>query len=415
MRNNYKKLLIILFIFNFILIFPFGLETSNDILSSQNYIKTKKHLYSLPTTSEEIEKELNENVENQLKDIDFSKIDKIIENLDDTQKEIFNSNNFLSLVKKFINGENALSINNFFDIFLLNISSSIKNLLPYLSLILVIGLVFCLIQHFSVDKNISVKSVAYIACFCLVAVITLKIVMELLTKTTKTINIISSQMEIIFPILLTLTTVIGGVTTASSFQPILSTLTVFITKLFTTFLLPLVVFTFVFNIVGNITENIKLNKFSKFFSSIFNWTIGITFTIFIAFLALNGLTVSNLDGISLKTAKYAIKNYVPILGSYLSDGVAIIISSSIIIKNSIGVAGLVLIISTIISPILNILITMLAFKLLSAFFEVLGEQKISNFMFNFSKSLTMLNICLIASGVMYIISTSLLLMCSNIF
>jgi len=125
--------------------------------------------------------------------------------------------------------------------------------------------------------------------------------------------------------------------------------------------------------------------------------------------------VSSIDGISIKTAKYALKSYIPILGSYLSDGVGLILTSSSLIKNSVGVTGLILLFSTIISPIINIIIVMLLFKLVAALVEPLCDDKISSFLYSVSKSLNLLNVSLIAIGFMYLVSTSILLLVSNIF
>ena len=90
------------------------------------------------------------------------------------------------------------------------------------------------------------------------------------------------------------------------------------------------------NVVGKLSSNVKLEKFSKFFSSLFKSIIGVVFTIFIAFLTIHGLTSTSIDKLSIKTAKYALKSYIPILGSYLSAGVGFILLSTSIIKNAVG-------------------------------------------------------------------------------
>ena len=139
------------------------------------------------------------------------------------------------------------------------------------------------------------------------------------------------------------------------------------------------------------------------------------FTIFIAFLTMQGLTVSSIDSISLKTAKFAIKSYIPILGSYLSDGVSVILAGSVLIKNAVGVSGLLLLFSVVFSPLIKIIIVLLLLKLTSAILEPLGDSKVSNFLFSISKSLNMLVVCLLATSFMYLISVSLLMSCSNVF
>ena len=73
-----------------------------------------------------------------------------------------------------------------------------------------------------------------------------------------------------------------------------------------------------------------------------------------------------------------------------------------------------MIITTIISPILEILICSLLLKLVSAIMEPMGSTKISNFLSSTSKSITMLSTCLIAIGFMYLISVGLIMTTSNV-
>ena len=172
---------------------------------------------------------------------------------------------------------------------------------------------------------------------------------------------------------------------------------------------------FVFNIVGNISPNVKLDKFTKFFNSLFKWVVGSVFTLFVSFLAIQGITVISSDNISIKTAKFALKSYVPILGGYLSDGVSLIMASSILVKNGIGVTGLILLFSTILSPVLKIAIFVLGLKLMAGILEPLSEKRISEFIFGVSKSLSMLIVCILGMGFMYLISVGLIMCSANIF
>ncbi|MBR4003713.1 MAG: stage III sporulation protein AE [Clostridia bacterium] len=362
----------------------------------------------------EAEGELKENIENQLNDINFDKLNNLVDNLSNQGKDLIEKNDFLSLVKNFIYGDNGNLLQNIFPVFINSFFEDILFFLPYFSLIIAISLIYSMISHFSSDKNKSVSNLINIVCFVAIASVVLKLLLDLIDGVSSVITNIESQTEVIFPVLLTLINALGGVVTATSFQPLLAVLSVGITKLFTLILLPIFISSIIFGIVGNISKNIKLEKFSKFFTSLFGWIIGIVFTIFIAFLTIQGLTVSSIDSISLKTAKYAIKSYIPILGSYLSDGVGLILASSILIKNAIGATGLILIFATILFPIIKIIILILLFKLVSAILESISDEKVSNFLFNISKSLNMLSVCLLAVGFMFLISISLLMGCSNI-
>ena len=399
-----------LIIFLFLILFLISFNNSNFL---EKNIKIEKTLYF---TAEEVEEELDENINNQLNDIDFSKLESLVNNLDDSTKQLFSNNSFLALVKKFINGDNNDLYSNFLTFAINIIFENVINIIPYFAIIIIVSVLYSLIGQFSGNNNNkSTSNIIHIVCFSSVVVIVLKLITSIMTESSSIITVLEGQMEAIFPIVLTLINAIGGVVASATFQPILATLSVVITKVFTIVLIPIFVFSIVFNIVGNISKNVKMEKFSKFFQSLFVWIIGIVFTIFVAFLTIQGLTVTGIDSISLKTAKYAIKSYVPILGSYLSDGVSLILASSMLIKNAIGATGLIVLVSTIFLPIIKIIIIMLLLKLTSSIIETLGDEKISNFLFSAAKSLNMLIVSLLAVGFMYLISLSILMCCSNIF
>jgi len=365
------------------------------------------------STSNDIETELNDDIEKQLADIDFSEIDNILKGIDDGNGYL-KDYSFIGIVKKFIDGENSDLYSNFLAFVVNLLFGDIISYIPYFAICIAICVLYSLLSQFSSNKDKSVMGIVHLACFGSVAVIVFKIVIQVIMQVSNVILSLQGQMEIIFPILLTLISSIGGIVTTSSFQPILAILCSGISKLFSYILLPIIIFCLIFCVIGNLSKNIKLEKSAKFCSSLFNYIIGTVFTIFIAFLAIKGLTASSIDSISLKTAKYALKSYIPILGSYLSDGIGIILASSVLIKNAVGATGLILLIATVISPIIKVMIISLLLKLVSAILEPICDDKTSNFLFGTAKTLNMLNICLIAVGFMYLISVSILMCSSNV-
>lgn len=365
------------------------------------------------TNDSDVEQELSDNIDDQLKDIDFSGIENGFNKLSDKDKELLGENSFLKIVRKLINADDSNLYSNFLPYALSIIFEDLLALLPYFAVIVVIAILYSLVGQMSSDKNLN--SIIHLVCFSAIAGVVIKIVFGLMSSATGAINIVEGQMEAIFPIILTLITAVGGVVTASTFEPFLAILTSGITKLFSSLLVPIFIFSIVFGVVGNLSKNVKLEKFSKFFSSLFNSIVGIVFTIFMAFLALHGLTVSSVDTISMKTAKYAMKNYIPIVGSYLSDGVSLILASSVLIKNAIGVGGLLVLFLCLFSPIIQIIIVQLLLKLTSAILEPVCDKETPDFLFSISKSLNMLLVSLVAIGFMFLISVSILMCCSNIF
>ena len=132
-------------------------------------------------------------------------------------------------------------------------------------------------------------------------------------------------------------------------------------------------------------------------------------------MTIKGISAGSFDSVSIRTTKFALKTYVPLVGGYLSDGFNLIMASSVLIKNAVGTAGLLLIFVSIISPVLTILVFKWALHLVSAFIEPLLDDKISNFLFSVSKALNMLIASILCVALMYLISVGLLMTTGNVY
>ena len=372
------------------------------------------------TNSEEIEtdedysEELEEEINNQLEDLDFSSLEDILNSFTNGQINIFGGSSFIEKLQKLITDEfddnqNLWSsiISIFFD--------NLLGLLPIISLIIAISLIGSMLQGLKPNNNgKSISNVIHFVTYGIIVVLILSIVVKMVGLTTNTIQSIKSQMDAIFPILLTLLTAIGGTVSTSVYQPAMALLTGTIMNLFTYVLLPIFIFSIVFNVVSNLSNTVKLDKFTSFFNSSYKWLTGLIFTVFTAFLSVQGITAGSIDGISIRTAKFAIKSYVPILGSYLSDGMGIILASSNLIKNAVGATGLFLLLATIISPLIELILFMLILKFVAGIIEPLGNKQIANFISSLSKSMTLLIALIIGVGFIYFITLGLVMCSANI-
>ena len=130
---------------------------------------------------------------------------------------------------------------------------------------------------------------------------------------------------------------------------------------------------------------------------------------------MSGISAGSYDGVSIRATKYAIKSYVPFLGGYISDGFSLIMASGVLIKNAVGFSGLIVMFLTVISPIIKIVLCKLGLSLVSGIVESVADKRVTGFLSETSKSLSMLSSTIIAFTFAYLISTGLLMCTSNIF
>ena len=365
-------------------------------------------------SSTQIEEELDKTIIEELNQIDFSELNLVVKEFDAKKTNLFSISNIKKKVYEIISGSAVVDYSDFFAFIFSNLIEMIVKYLPMLSIIIGIGIITNLLNGLKGKFNEkSTGNLIQTVGFLTAVVLVIGIISSLTDSTGNTISSMVKQMNCLFPIMLTLMASVGANASVGAFQPIVAILSTYIADIFNYFIVPLFTLSFVFSILSNISDNVKLDKFSSFISGVFKWSIGLIFMLFFAIFSIQGITMGSFDGLSIRTTKYTIRSYVPVMGGYLSDGMDIILSSTILIKNSIGLVGVLLIISTILSPVIEIAICSLVFKLISAILQPLGSSKLSNFLSSTSKSITILSSSVIAIGFMYLLSMGLMMSVSN--
>ena len=363
----------------------------------------------------EIQSIIEDSVASQLDNLNFDKFEEILSNFGQEEKNIFDANSFVEKVKKVISGDFANNNNSLFSSVINLLFDGILSFLPTLCLVVALSVTFSLVSASKPNsKNKGLGDVIHFVCYGTIIVVLVTYSVNMITMTSNTIQSIKSQMDIAFPILLTVLTAIGGTASVGVYQPAVAVLGGTIINIFTNILMPIFIFRLVFSIISNISTNIKLSKFADFFSSLFKWIIGIVFTIFSAFLAVQGITAGSVDGISFRTAKYTIKNTIPIVGGYVSDGLNLIVASSVLIKNAIGLCGLLLLFATIFVPIIKLVVFMFGLKLASALLEPISDLRITNFMSMLANSVTLLIVLIVGCAFMYVLLCGMIMLSANL-
>ncbi len=406
-----KRALIILAIVAALLVSPI-LPQNSAFQTAQSAQMQTSVVYA--GEADELAKQLEDTTSDALDDLDVSELEKILDNTQQAAR-LFGGKSFLEKLASIINGDFANDSTSIWEALINLIFDNILSFLPIIATVIAVSILGGMIQNLKPNfSGKSIGSVVHFVTYGVVVILIFTVITRMITVTTGTIGSIKAQMDAVFPILLTMLSAVGGSVSVSVYQPAMALLASLIINIFTIFLMPLFLISVVLSLVSNLSNNVKLDKFISFINSLFKWVIGLVFTIFIGFASIQGITAGSIDGLSIKTAKFAIKSYVPIVGSYISDGFYIILASSSLIKNAVGACGLLLLVGTILAPIIQLVIFMLALKLMAGIIEPLGDGKIASFVSTLSKSMTMLISMIVAVSFMYVILTGLVMCSANI-
>ena len=187
----------------------------------------------------------------------------------------------------------------------------------------------------------------------------------------------------------------------------------FVIELVKNVILPFSVSSMIFVAVSSISRNIRLNKTASTIQSISTWLLGIVFMFFSAFTTVQGIGASTIDSVSFRAAKFAAKNYVPILGGYLAEGFDMVVASTTLVKNSFGIVCVLAIFLMIINPLSTILATNLSVQILTSVCEPIVDEKYVTMLSKLSKCLSFLGVLVIAVAFMFCILLFICISCCN--
>ncbi|MBU5482946.1 stage III sporulation protein AE [Clostridium sp. MSJ-11] len=306
-------------------------------------------------------------------------------------------------------GEGGFSVNKFIKAITTYMLRELIVSLKLMTTLIIISIVCALITNLEkAFSNEQLSNIAYFACYALLIVIMSRSFYVGVQLARETITRMSDFMLALVPVLIMLLVGIGGVAEAAVMDPVVIGAVNISARIFSNILIPLISATFVLQFVNNMTEEFKIEKLTKLLNQVALWGQGILMTIFIGIMTVRGISSKTLDQVVAKTAKYAVDNFVPIVGKCLSDAISTVAGYSLLLKNALSSVGLIVLILIVILPIIKIALTALLYKITAALIEPIAEKRLVNSITSAGDSLILITSCLICVSVMFFIMISII-------
>ena len=346
----------------------------------------------------------NNNYDNVINDVLSSIDEKSFENITEYLNEILGENlTFKELVIKFFNGEVTVNFNTILKILTIGINAFISEFTPLLCYVIFLG-ILCNISNIIMCKNndnTENNAVFYICYLTSVALIA-KLLYSIINYSLSAINNVSSLVEIIFPIMFSLSGLAGNFG-VQLFKPFTAVISLFTSSIVTNFFLPLTMIISATVIASNLSKNLSLSTLSKNLFSLFKWGIGLFTLIFTALVTTQGFVNAQFNGASVKVLKYATGSLVPIVGGFLSGGVDLLLSSVLLIKNSIGLIAVIYLIFFVGGKGISILLFSFIIKFSASLCEPIIEAKFLNCIIKITDVFNLLASLIFVCGYVFIL------------
>lgn len=391
-RKRRKKKRRIILLFLFFLFFIFGMSGI---------------AFAYAEDSGDGKEELNQNILDQIDKLDTEELQKYLDSLDG-----FSDKSVGERLFDYIKGE-QFDYGSFGQQILSVLFEDVKNMLPAFACVCAVALLCGILS--SIKSNFADQSSAdmmFLVAYAAALIPVLAVLTECFSRAGESIVSMQTQMQIVFPLLLTLMAASGGSVSAAIYQPAVAFLSTTIVSVVSSVVFPVTLTIIAFSMAGNLSKELKLNNFASFFKSINKWIIGVCVSVFGLFFTVQGLTSATYDGITRRAAKYAIGTGVPIVGGFLSGGFDLAVAGSVLIKNSLGSLSIFLMVSVLFEPLVMLIAANLFFRLTAAVTQPLGESRISDFLSETADNLNYCTAGLLFVAFLYFISI-VLIICSS--
>jgi len=285
-------------------------------------------------------------------------------------------------------------------------------LLGTLILLTVFSMVLQNIQN--AFEHPTVSKVAYAVVYMVLVILALNSFKIATSYTMTVINDMSHFLLALMPLILALMATSGSFTSVAFFHPLVMFLINASGWLTSVIVLPLLFLSTFLYIVSALSEHYKVTRLAKLLRSVGIGILAIFFAIFLGVISVQGAATAISDGLLARTAKFVTGNFVPVIGRMFTDAADTVLSASALVKNTVGIAGLVILVTIVLFPVLKVMALAFIYHLASAVLQPLGGGPIIECLAIIGRSMIYVFACLAIVALMFFLAITIIIASSNL-
>src|SRR5690625_224877 len=224
----------------------------------------------------------------------------------------------------------------------------------------------------------------------------------------------SSFMIALIPLVLGLMATFGNLITVAFFHPIIIFLINSSGLLVSKLILPLLLLSVLYFFVSTLKDNYRVTHLAQLFRTLSVGILGGFLTIFLGVMSVQGTASAIQDGVAMKTAKFITGNFIPVIGRTFTDATDTILSASLLLKNAVGIVGVIIIVFIALFQTLKIFAIALTYKVAAAILQPIGDGPVIESLNTISKYILYILGCLLVVTLMFFLAIVIITIASNV-
>ena len=263
-------------------------------------------------------------------------------------------------------------------------------------------------------ENTAVSRIAYLVVYLVLMTLALESFHQVIDYTLGAIDRMSSFMIGLLPLLLGIMASFTHLMSISFFHPIIVALVQSSGLLVKYLLIPLFSSSALLLIVGSLNETYKVDQLAELLRKTGLAVMGIFLTIFLGVISVQGTVTAVQDGVTMKTARFVTGNFVPVVGRLFTDATDTILGASLVLKNTLGLAGVVILLGIAIFPAMKVFAIAIIYKMAAALLQPLGDGPVIQAMDVVSRHIMYIFAALLMVSMMFFLVIVIMVAASNI-
>lgn len=254
------------------------------------------------------------------------------------------------------------------------------------------------------------KNVFDTVCALCIAAAVLTPVSQCMTTCCNTVRQSGSFSLMFLPVFTGLVTASGHPASATIYHGLMLTISQAIIQIASTTFIPMVSIYLAFCVVGSVSPGVNVSGLAKFSKKIVVWGLTLCVTIFVGILTVQGLISNAADSVTVKTAKFVVGSFVPVVGGAISDAVNTVVGCANLLKTATGAYAIIVFVLAFLPAVLECLFWMLAIDVSVAVADILAVPNMSGLLNSIKEAICILLALVLTSALALIVSTSLMLL-----
>lgn len=351
----------------------------------------------------------------QLDNIDIHGLEETIKNINKDTFTYFPKINIKDMIFSLLKGEETFTLKDTLNGILKYVFKETVANASLLAKLIVLSILCAFLTNLSSGfENDAVGKLAYTVCYLVVIAIAIKSFSIATTIGIAAINDMVSFMQALLPVLLTLLMSMGAVTTSAMFQPIIIASVSIISTLMKDIIMPIIFFSAILSIINHLSAKVQVSKLASLLKQVCIVLIGFTLTIFTGIITIQGVATSTSDGITIRTARFAVDTFVPVIGGFVSEAFDTIMGCSLLLKNAIGAIGLIIVAFIVLMPLLKILSLIFIYKITTVLIEPIAESQLVGCLNDMSNTMILIFGTVLAVAIMFFLAITMIVGAGNI-